>query len=59
MNSEGAAFCAGLLLGIGLGALTCGMAVKTAYQREAIENGAAYYDAKTGDWQWNKREELK
>lgn len=59
MNSEGAAFCAGLLMGIAFGALACGAAVKTTYQREAIENGAATYDQKTGEWQWVKREELE
>lgn len=59
MNSEGAAFCAGVLLGIVFGALACGTAVKAAYQSEAIENGAACYDQKTGEWQWVKREELR
>lgn len=46
-----------IVMGGAFGFLFGGSHMQHKYQSEAVELGYAKYDAYTGQWQWNKKED--
>lgn len=50
---EGRAFFCGIVFGVIIGSAGAHLATNDFWKREAIQHGAAHYDAKTAAFTWN------